>query len=518
MKISSIIIVGGEIESWLTAAILSKKNSNIKYTIVQTEERSQEPIGKTSATNIQFLLSFFELEESNWMKQCDATYNLGFEYYNFYQNESYFQQPFAKVSIPEDQQLKFDYFSLFDMKTLYSQTINNNDLLHFISPVSWMITRNKMSTKITDLIDVNKTQTLNSFSAYHFNSHALVDLLKKSYENYISVYKVTEPQVNLNKDGSIESISFDDLVGSKIRADLYIDCSQNSILTKHLNKKFIRAESLVNDSQIHFSVPYENESSRIKNLKNATSIVAVEYGSAKKTPLWNSCEFEYNYSSDFVSDDRLKETLTNLYGKNVNFKKVNFSQGRYEDVIQKNIFSIGNAFSVVENLSSDKFDFIIQGCIELIQNNSSTEFYIDRIDKLRINENYRHFCQRQIELLTYTYLFSKKDDNDYWKYITSDEIFDKSFECMREFSLIHSSNMLMQHQNLFTLALGYDLANPIVPLDIQSITRKKESIKSHFEYLYQGYKTFMTAYEQKIENLTDTYHFTVDHVYAQPDT
>ena len=132
MKISSIIIVGGEIESWLTAAILSKKNSNIKYTIVQTKERDQESIGKTSATNIQFLLSFFELDQSNWMKQCDATYNLGFEYYNFYQNESYFQQPFAKVSIPEDQQLKFDYFSLFDMKSLYSQTINNNDLLHFI--------------------------------------------------------------------------------------------------------------------------------------------------------------------------------------------------------------------------------------------------------------------------------------------------------------------------------------------------------------------------------------------------
>ena len=79
MNISSIVIVGGEIESWLTAAILSKRNSNLKITIIKTEKRRETGVGKTSATNINQLLNMFYEYNKTWMRKCDATYNLGFE-------------------------------------------------------------------------------------------------------------------------------------------------------------------------------------------------------------------------------------------------------------------------------------------------------------------------------------------------------------------------------------------------------------------------------------------------------
>lgn len=514
MKISSIVIVGSEIESWLTAAILSKRNSNLQITIIETEKRRETGVGKTSATNINQLLNMFYEYNETWMKKCDATYNLGFEYYNFEGASSYFQQPFGPVAIPQSEKFTLDYVPLFDLKKIYPNSINNNDILHFISPISFMITRNKMSQSISELTENAREIPIQHITSYHFNANKLIDLIRESYQDHITVHDATTHEfvVHSDKKQNIESITIDDLIGTKIIGDLYIDCSTNGVLSRM--NTFIKAESLINDRTIHFSVPFENDASRIKNLKNSTSLVALENGSAKKIPLWNSCEFEYNYSSKFTNKEEMIGHLNSEFSE-LKIYETEGAQGYFENSLINNVYSIGNSYANIESLSSDSFDLIIQGCFELLQSMTQTEFSISKFDRYRINQNYREYCKKHINLVTYTYLLSNREDTPYWKYVTSEENFEKSIDLYKEFHQIKQSNMLMRDPILLSFALGYNHADPYVDYDILSMSKNDSGLREHIEHLYQGYKSYLDASEKRTEEFSDTYHYTVDHVYSQ---
>jgi tryptophan 7-halogenase len=518
MKISSIVIVGGEIESWLTAAILLKKNSNIKVTIIQTKKRSEIGVGKSSATNIFSLLQMFSFEDSSWMKECDATYSLGYEYYNFAGESSYFQQPFGPISIPESKNFSLEYVPLFDMKKVYSKEITNNDLLHFVSPVSFMITRNKLAPTISEITEDAQNIPLKHLTSYHFDGNKFVDLISKSCKDQVTVFSVSsenEIDIHWNKKG-IEHISIDNLIGTKIYGDLYIDCSEEKTLSGD-DGHFHCSESLFNDRTIRFSIPYKDSESRIKHLKNSTSIVALDNGSAKKMSLWNSCEFEYNYSSILTEKKDMIKSLTANYGQ-IDYYETEGKQGYYSNALDKNVYSIGNSYARIEGLSSDNFDLIIQGCLELTNIMTQTEFILSNVKRFSINESYREYCKKHLDLVTYTYLFSDRKDTPYWEQVTSDENFDHSVKLFQNFYRIQKSNMLMNDPVLFTLSLGYDAASPQTTFDVLSIIRGNSQFKSHMDFLYKGYKSYMEASEQKIGQFSDTYHFTKDHVYEQPDT
>ena len=101
MKIKSVTIVGGGSAGWMTAALLSKY-SNIKIILVESKKIKTIGVGESTLQKFNELLNRLELDDSEWMPKCKATYKTSIAFKNWREGQGErFQYPFGRYDLTD---------------------------------------------------------------------------------------------------------------------------------------------------------------------------------------------------------------------------------------------------------------------------------------------------------------------------------------------------------------------------------------------------------------------------------
>lgn len=366
MKTDKILIVGGGVEGWMTAATLISKFPNKEITVVENPEVKYFEFNNSTMPEIIKWLSYIELHETNFVSEVDATIRLSNKFIDFYKKGESFHNPLGEPVLEG----------------------NSN---------------------------VGKYQ---HNSALHLDNSKFVLWLKDNFCIPKGVKHLISKLTNIKGDPENGIINVDDLT-----ADLYIDCTNYyaTLIGFLSNGWYSYMDLLPNNKVIVTELPYED---RQKELVSYTEYTAVENGWVWNVPLWSKKECGFVYSSDFISKHEADKWFRGYLKNNaVKFKHMQFPVGIHKKLWSKNCVAIGMSAGFLEPLASNSLftvcNFLINLCREL------KDDFITEINRSSFNYNCHLKFRELSEFISAYYALSKREDSQYWKFLTQQKNWDE---------------------------------------------------------------------------------------------
>jgi tryptophan halogenase len=425
MKIDNIVIVGGGSAGWMTASTLVKFFPNKNITVIEPKNISRVGVGESTLQSIRAWLSFLEIDDSEWMKDCDAVYKLSIKFTDFYEKDyGSFHYPFG---VPDENNTLNGLSDWFSARALQTERKEKDFCRSFWCQMD-SIENNRIPTEDFDQFVFRRD------SAFHFDALKFADWLKNNYCIPKGVKLISDEviDVKLTNDNHIDSL----LLSSKqsIKADLFVDCSgfQSLLLDKKMGVNFHSFDDkLPNNRAWATRVSYLDKE---KELEVYTNCTALGNGWCWNIPLWSRIGCGYVYSDHFTTPDKALEEFENYLNSDkmklhcsdrtsklkLDFKDIKIRSGYSERIWHNNVVGIGLSAAFIEPLESNGLMTIYEFLIYLVDTISNrpkiTSFDIDCF-------NFRciQFIKGFADFISMHYMFSTRDDTDYWKSATNDK-------------------------------------------------------------------------------------------------
>ena len=486
MRINTLCILGGGTSGFITASVLAKyrEQSGLKFDIklVQSTDIGSIGVGESTIFNINELFLYLGLKDSDWMRDCNATYKTSIRFENFYKQGRYFYYPFGpKTDVTANQ--------WFTLKELYPEVFTPEVASLYFNPKSIMNEENKLC---------DKDDYLRDYSAYHFDSSLLGKYLKGySEKKGVDVIEDTFLEANLNDDGSIESIICENNTYS---ADLFIDCTgfKSLLLGKVMKEEYISfSDTLINNKALTAKIPYTDKD---KQLKNYTNCVALDNGWVWEIPLWEHISIGYVHTNKFASEDEVKQELFDRYGE-IDYTTVNYKTGRYNRGWVKNVMGIGLSYGFIEPLESTGIATTLHGIFRALEILSKRDMYCTQVDRDLYNHSLGDTIDRYKNFLEMHYFLSSREDSQYWKFVTESidynskeykTVFLKNMILDRDLShLEYDSNGNPCFSGFLYIAAGMNYSCYSKPFTLTRYSKNSlDSLKLMFEEQIEGLKEF----------------------------
>ena len=102
MKINSVVIVGGGTSGWMSASVFAKCfKGDINVTLIESPTIPKVGVGESTIIQFNEFLKQVGLEDSDWMKECNATYKNSIKFTDFSWKGDDFQYPFGGARVPQ---------------------------------------------------------------------------------------------------------------------------------------------------------------------------------------------------------------------------------------------------------------------------------------------------------------------------------------------------------------------------------------------------------------------------------
>ena len=112
MKINTLCILGGGTSGFITASVLAKYREQLGFkfdiTLVQSTDIGSIGVGESTIFNINEVFLYLGLKDSDWMRDCNATYKTSIRFENFYKQGRYFHYLFCPCRTDIDSNAWFD--------------------------------------------------------------------------------------------------------------------------------------------------------------------------------------------------------------------------------------------------------------------------------------------------------------------------------------------------------------------------------------------------------------------------
>ena len=403
MEIKKIAIVGGGSAGAMTAYSLKKIFPDKNITIIESKTIPTVGVGESTLSRINDWLGMLNIQDTDFMKECDASYKLSIRFEDFYQKgDKGFHYPFGLPNIKGNKAGLNDWYF---KKMLYPDT-PNSDYAKCMYSVMALVDENK----ITNDSLPNWNFKLNA--GYQFDATKFANWLKKEFKKIGGKIEVGSI-IKINQDNKgITSLYLD--THKQISADLYIDCSgfKSLLLGKALKEPFKSYSNMLpNNSAWATHLPYKNKK---KELVTYTNCTAIENGWVWKIPLWSKMGTGYVYSDKYISDeDALKQFQKHLGKKDLEFKKLKMRTGVHQNIWVKNVCAIGLSAGFIEPLESNGLlsvhEFIFQ-LLRALQRPVISEF-----TKQNFNMHCKNFLDGFAEFVALHYALSIRTDTPYWQ-------------------------------------------------------------------------------------------------------
>ena len=405
-EINSIWVVGGGTAGASVACVLKQTFPHKDIRILEGRDIPTVGVGESTLGQINNFLQLLNIQDKDFMKECDASYKLSIRFENWLnKNSGSFHYPFGRAYYDKNI-LNYNYW--YYKKFIQPET-PNTDFADCMFPQMALVNENKIC---------NQDNTFPNWSlkrdvAYHFDAQKLGEFLKRKFRK-LGGRILVENIVNVqrNEDGSIKQLDLD--TQNSVKGDLYIDCTgfKSLLLDKTMKEPFESYEDMLpNNSAWATKQPYKDKR---KELVGYTNCKAVENGWIWNIPLWSRMGTGYVYSNKYISDDdALKQFQNHLGTEDLEFKKLKMRIGIHKRLWVKNVCAIGLSAGFIEPLESNGLLTIhtfLMKLVPILKKKIVNEFAI---------QHYNLACRRMFkgfaEFVAMHYALSDRIDTEYWR-------------------------------------------------------------------------------------------------------
>jgi hypothetical protein len=398
-----ILIVGGGTAGWMTALILARSLTElgVEITLVESPTVGIIGVGEGSTPWLRGFFDSLDIEESEWMPECHATYKCGITFDGWSTKpgcESYFH-PFA---------------SMLDNLTM-TQFVRNSDAKIRGADVCADPDRFFIAARLAAKQLAPKPAEHFPFDiwhGYHFDAVLLGQFLhKKALQRGVRYQTAHVTHASLNEQGAIASVSTRE--GITLSADLFVDCTgfAGLLIGEALKTPYVSfADNLFNDAAVAMHTPIGEV------IPSETVSTAMRHGWAWKIPLTQRFGNGYVYSSKFCSADQAETELRQRLGlleSDTPARHLKMKIGRVTRHWNKNCLAVGLSQGFIEPLEATALLFIQQTAsvfVDFLLRGDLSEAAQGRFNA-HVND---HFEGTRDYIVTH-YKTNSRTDTEYWR-------------------------------------------------------------------------------------------------------
>jgi 2-polyprenyl-6-methoxyphenol hydroxylase-like FAD-dependent oxidoreductase len=398
-----IVILGGGTAGWMTAIYMQHqwRNKNIEISLVESPDIGIVGVGEGSTPSLKNFFDDVEIQESDWMPRCNATYKVGIRFDGWSSETGYesYRHPFPS---------QLDVFSSAGLAQYCHLRRASFDVNPH--PDQFFIQSYLADQKLAPIAS-HSFPFSNSYG-YHFDSGLLGQYLSEvAVERGVSHIQNEVVDVTQDENGDFEKLIFKD--SGELCADFFIDCTgfRSFLIQNKLKVPFHSfKDNLFNDSAV--VLPTE----RSQPLRSETISTALTNGWAWDIPLTNRTGNGYVYSSDYCNEDdaetELREKL-GLLDSDVEARHLKMKVGRVDKHWSHNCLAIGLSQGFIEPLEATALHIVQVTILEFMLNFESGGFTANNRDKYNQIVNARFEGVR--DYIVAHYRINSRNDSQYWK-------------------------------------------------------------------------------------------------------
>ena len=398
-RIKSIAIVGGGTAGWIAASILARSMHGLgcQISVIESPDIGTVGVGEATIPPIIDLLKFLSINEADFIKNTQATYKLGIKFHDWRSVGQSYWHPFGT----------------------FGATINRRPFFH-----AWLKAKaNGLAPKFNDFSLCAALGDADKFAfpagqgaeaglryALHFDA-ALVARYLRAYAEQMGVVRLerTVAGASQTADGAIDALMFSD--GSRLKADLYIDCS---------GFRGVLIEDVLKTGYIDWT--QHLPCNRAVAMPTGVSTPRPPYTQASaraagwqwRIPLQNRTGNGYVYSSAHVSDE---DALADLIGRAgtpaADPRFLRFTTGRRKLFWNRNCVTLGLASGFLEPLESTSIHLVISGMYNLLDHFPDCDFEPRNI--AAYNRELGDEMDHIRDFIILHYCLTERDDTPFWR-------------------------------------------------------------------------------------------------------
>jgi tryptophan halogenase len=403
--VKKIVIVGGGSAGWITAAHLCTRLENVEITLIESSDIPIVGVGESTIVPMVNFMRSLGLEESDWMRECDATYKSAIRFKNFHNTEDpAFWYPFEPMNVVANRPLNRFWHNKHLTDPDYNDRFSFYDYC-FVTPE--FCRNNKTLRSITE-----------AGPAYHLDAGKLGEFLMK-YSTKKGVTRVIDTirGVKLTREGTIRSLKRDG--GPELEGDLFIDCTgfRSLLLGKTLEEPFdYYYDYLFNNKAVALRYPYQDPDEEMFSYTNCT---AISSGWVWQIPLYERMGSGYVYCDRHKSQDDAELELKQFLGfdrlKDLEARHIDIRVGKHQRTWVKNCIGIGLSSGFIEPLESTGL-FIAQHQAETLGHILADGRCDYNAGDVKVyNDTQTELYERIRDFLICHYALTNREDTPYWR-------------------------------------------------------------------------------------------------------
>ncbi|HEX3913366.1 MAG TPA: tryptophan halogenase family protein [Steroidobacteraceae bacterium] len=404
-QIKRIAIVGGGTAGWMAAGILARAlpGTRIEITVIESPDIGTVGVGEATIPPIIDLLRFLSINEADFVKHTQSTYKLGIKFTDWSRKGHSYWHPFGS----------------------FGSVINLRPFHH-----AWARARSEgLAPRFNDfslcaaLGDAGKFRFPDAAVqgpvaglryALHFDAGLVAQYLR-SYSERLGVVRIerTVADTTLRENGLLDQLVFSD--GSRLQADLYIDCSgfRGVLIEGALKTGYVEWSDVLPCDR---AVALPTELARPR--PPYTEAICHSAGWRWRIPLQHRTGNGYVYSSAHIGDTQaLDELLAAVGGRpSADPRFLRFVTGRRKLFWNRNCVALGLASGFLEPLESTSIHLVMSGVYKLLEHFPNASFDQSNIDSY--NNELIQELERIRDFIVLHYV-TGRSDTPLWAYCQS---------------------------------------------------------------------------------------------------
>ena len=494
-KRPSIVIVGGGTAGWITLSYLAA-TVDADLTIIHSNEVDPIGVGESTTPTIKHVADTCGINEREWMRDARATFKYGIEFVDFNQAGSRWFHTFDDLvpgqtfhtpvtefgkQIFAKETSSVEYFLWMRAQGRAGYDINWYNRSHGGSE---FLLRQQRTP-----FDQQLTANFNRFPgySYHINAFEFGNSLKKHTpaDRYTEIHDhVTGVEYD---EHGVKNLVFKD--GTKITADLYVDCSGFRRLLIGDLGEFKPYPGLLNNAAVWGPVRQQQV------YRPSTLSVAQPHGWIWETPTQGQIGSGYVFCDDCITAEQAENHLRQHWKKQGldwdPLKSVKFTSGRLQNVAVKNVVANGLGQSFIEPLEATA---IMVTCVTAKNlsriwnkhqgwNRSSSEI---------LSKIMGGFLDETMDFVLAHYTLSDRRDTEYWRSYDREHVVEKTSKMIQsklQKEWMRTGETNLNGFNWTSMLIGYDkpYLGPLPSLkewQVKNYEFYTQQLVANYEHLY----------------------------------
>ena len=497
----------------MTAAAFAKRFPHYDIQVIEDPDTKPLSVGESTLGHFNRYLDCIDVKDTDWMKDCNATYKLSIQFSNWKNGDSsdVFQYPFGEMDYTNG-----DFLTWYYLHHTWPQLFPDQTYCEFYNPISYLASTNKIVDDNTHVRNFRRHWD----TSYHFDATLFGGWLR---DNICKTVVNTKAKIiNALYDDQCNIKSLVDAEGIHHNADYFIDCTGFSsvLLEQKMGQEFIQFPNLPNDSAVVAHVPYKDKN---KEMKNQTDGYALDNGWCWTIPLWNSLGKGYVYSSEFALPGIAEAEFRKHTGYAHEVEHIKFKHGRRRLGWSQNVIGIGLSYGFLEPLESTGLFTTHENILRLVDTFERRDGHVTQIDVDGYNHAVHYELEAMKEFVEMHYYLSPRIDTPYWRHysngspLSHEQMFDKVVRSPRLYQeFIHCWNISNAPKDLGGLpyiaaGLGY---HPLTKTDYNYKVNRRECDVSYLNELKNRHFHYRKSVLKYLEKQPTHYEYLKKYIYV----